>query len=124
MCGTHGIVGLELRFAFLVLPVVLAWRRQKLLRTSPDGVLLAALMAVVSMRAIDLIPNGFWNYLPVFLAGALFSFSQHIGRRQTSPRRINRPVGLTTSGSLGQTRVRVPLRNSGVDPSKALSMSC
>ena len=62
--GTHGMIGLELRLALLLVPVGIAWRRQKLLGSLPDRALVVALMAIVAMRAVDLLPNGWWNCLP------------------------------------------------------------
>ncbi len=85
--GTHGAVGLELRLALLTLPVLLAWRTLRRMRSAREKTLLVALMAIVAMRCVDLLPNGWWNNLPVFLAGALYSFSRSLGNQRTSPLR-------------------------------------
>ena len=93
--GVHGAVGMELRLAMLVLPVVVAWRRQRKLGSAREAVLLAALMAIVAMRAVDLLPNGWWNDLPVFLAGALHGLSGADLRASSR----SRPPGTRGAGS-------------------------
>jgi len=77
--GTNGIVGVELHYAFLAWPVVSAWRRIRRFGRG-DATLLASLMAIVGMRAIDLLINGSWNYLPFFLAGSLYGLAHSPSR--------------------------------------------
>ncbi len=72
--GTSGIVGVELQYAMFAWPVLLAGRRLRRFGKQ-DAALLAALMAIVSMRAVDLIINGWWDSLPVFYAGALYGLA-------------------------------------------------
>ncbi|RIL06866.1 MAG: hypothetical protein DCC71_05205 [Proteobacteria bacterium] len=69
--GTNGIAGVELHYAMLVWPVLAAWRRVRRWGKR-DAILLAALMAIVGMRAVDLLINGWWNCMPVFFAGVLY----------------------------------------------------
>jgi hypothetical protein len=73
--GMSGIVGLELRFALLLLPVILATRTVRR-SSSPTNVLMATVAAIIAVRAIDLLPNGWWSNLPLFLAGALYRVSR------------------------------------------------
>jgi len=77
--GIHGAVGLELRLALLLLPVFAAWRKLGRLGSKKEQQLLAALMAIIAMRAVDLLPNGWWNNLPVFLSGALWGLARNMG---------------------------------------------
>jgi hypothetical protein len=84
--GTNGIVGLELHYLLLVWPVASAWRRRRRFRGG-DAMLLASLMAIVALRAVDLLINGWWNYLPVFLAGSLYSLARSRSEVQTESRR-------------------------------------
>ncbi len=86
--GTHGIIGVELHYAIFAWPVILAWRRSRRLRDPVLMALLAALMVMVGMRSIDLLLNGWWNSLPIFLAGALTGVSSSIGSGG-SPTRID-----------------------------------
>jgi hypothetical protein len=69
--GMMGIFGLEMVFLLMAVPVIVAWRRCKTLTDDRVVVMLAALMACVSIRMLDLLLNGLWNTLPFFLAGAL-----------------------------------------------------
>ena len=79
--GTHGALGLELRFLMLILPVLTAWRALDRVRVPQEKILVAALMAIVSMRCVDLLANGWWNNLPVFLSGALYGIARSYDAR-------------------------------------------
>jgi hypothetical protein len=88
--GIVGIFGMELRLALLLLPLAFAYRAQPRMASARDRALLAALMAILAVRAVDLVPNGWWTNLPCFLAGALFGVSRALGpvgakRRRRSP---------------------------------------
>jgi len=74
--GAFGVVGLELRFALLLLPVFVAhWTFRR--HSSPETkVLIATVAVIVAVRAIDLLPNGSWSNLPLFLSGALYRVSR------------------------------------------------
>ncbi len=100
--GTHGIIGLELRLALLLVPIGIAWRRQKLLGSLPDRALVVALMAIVAMRGVDLLPNGWWNCLPAFLAGSLYGVTQSIKSVRSWQPRAARRVHSAPEGSLGR----------------------
>jgi hypothetical protein len=88
--GVHGALGMALRLSPLLLPIFLAARRMRKLRSEKERVLLATLMAIVAMRSVDLLINGWWNNLPVFLAGALYSFAGSLGNVPTGARRRRR----------------------------------
>jgi hypothetical protein len=91
--GTNGIVGVQLHFLMLAWPVLSAWRRIRRFGNA-DAALLAALMAIVGMRAIDLLINGWWNYLPVFLAGSLYGLARAPSEAHAAP-----PASLRRRGS-------------------------
>jgi hypothetical protein len=76
--GTHGSIGLQLRLAMLVFPVFIGWRAMARTRSKQEAILLAALMSIVAMRSVDLLANGWWNNLPVFLSGALYGISRAV----------------------------------------------
>jgi hypothetical protein len=80
--GTNGIVGVELHYAMLVWPLIVAWGRIRRWGTR-DVALLAALMAIIGMRSVDLLINGWWNSMPVFFAGVLHGVS---GAREDAPK--------------------------------------
>ena len=71
--GISGLVGQTIGFLVMALPVLRARRR---LRggVSPEVYwLVVAVMMCIAVRMIDLLLNGWWNSLPVFLAGALYA---------------------------------------------------
>jgi len=70
--GMGGIVGLMLAVFFFIVPQFVAWKRIGILGGEAEAVVVSALMLCVSIRMIDLLLNGWWNSLPVFLAGALY----------------------------------------------------
>jgi hypothetical protein len=70
--GSRGVGGVLLWYAMLGIPVFLGWRWMRRRRSHPEQALVAALMAIVAVRMVDLLINGWWNNLPVFLAGALY----------------------------------------------------
>ena len=76
--GLTGIVGLEVVFLIMAIPVMVAWRKAKSVTPDQFLILLGAMMACVAVRMVDLLLNGLWNCLPFFLAGALYGVSQSI----------------------------------------------
>jgi len=95
--GMSGIVGLELAYLFMLAPVFVGWRRMRRLRSKEAEVLLAALLLCIAVRMVDLLINGWWNCLPVFLAGAVLGVTSPGQRgaptRQPTNPIIERPVG-------------------------------
>ena len=74
--GSKGMVGVAVTLILFAVPVLVAWRRVKSHAIEEaEIILLAALMAMVAIRMIDLLINGWWNNLPMFLAGALLGAS-------------------------------------------------
>lgn len=69
--GTRGIVGFVTIFSLLAWPILLAWRRSALPQSDRERHMIAALALMTAFFALDLLPNGRWNYLPFFFAGAL-----------------------------------------------------
>lgn len=78
--GLTGLVGMELLFLLLMIPVWVAWRRLRLLQQKEAQILLAALILCVAARMVDYLMNGLFNSLPFFLAGALYGVAKSIGR--------------------------------------------
>jgi hypothetical protein len=75
MLGSGGIVGLVIQFAMLQLPVLNAARRWRQI-AAQDRNLLASVAVLNAFFAIDLLPNGMFNPLPMFLAGSVMGLSQ------------------------------------------------
>ena len=71
--GISGLVGLEIGFLVMALPVLRARRRLRQVTSAETRWLVVAAMLCIGVRMIDLLLNGWWNSLPVFLAGALFA---------------------------------------------------
>jgi hypothetical protein len=73
--GSFGLTGFLSFFALLVGPAILAARK---LRFVPDPlrVTVVALAWIVLVRTIDLVPNGFFAPLSMFLAGGLMPFTR------------------------------------------------
>jgi hypothetical protein len=73
--GSRGVVGFAGDFGLSLIPIVIAWRRLGRVRGRAERILLAGLMLMIGLRMVDMIPNGRWTSLPLFLAGALHSCS-------------------------------------------------
>lgn len=70
--GMSGFAGTFLAMMFMALPVLFCWRRASTYLIDPkDTILVGALMICISVRMIDLLLNGWWNCLPIFIAGAI-----------------------------------------------------
>ena len=110
--GSFGLVGLELRILLMVLPVLRAafkgWATRR--RSGPDAALIAGLMAALTLRAVDVLPNGWWNDMPIFLAGALWSLSaspeEAPAEKAAAPARVAeaQPASASLSRLLGSRR--------------------
>lgn len=85
-----GIVGLISRFSLLLLPIFMARRRLRRL-AKPQQVQLAGLSLVLGITAIDLLPNGFFSAMPLFLAGCVAGLAQGLPSRHEAARRVGRP---------------------------------
>jgi hypothetical protein len=76
-----GIVGLVSRFSLLLLPIFMVRRRLRKL-AKPQQLQLAGLSVVLAATSIDLLPNGFFSALPMFLAGAITGLAQGMPSRR------------------------------------------
>ena len=71
----------------LVVPILLLWRRLGRIRSLLDRRLLTALALFSSLLTVDLLPNGLFNCLPFFLAGAVHGLMSGIVKSQPSRKR-------------------------------------
>ena len=69
--GLNGIIGAELIYLLLFVPVLVAWRRVSGVQQREAQLLMVALMLCVAARMIDTLLNDIWTSLPFFLSGAL-----------------------------------------------------
>ena len=70
--GVKGMVGFAGIFLLIVWPLFGLRRRLARIEEPADRTLLCGLAVIVATSAVDLIPNGMFTTLTVFLAGALF----------------------------------------------------
>lgn len=78
--GVAGVVGVALYYFVFASAVFRGWMR--IGRAPRKGqVLIGALMCMISIRMIDMIINGWWNCLPVFLSGVLAGVAGNAGRK-------------------------------------------
>lgn len=98
--GSSGIVGVVLYYAMFAIP---AYRSLGRLRFADraGGILIGALVCMISIRMIDLIINGWWNSLPVFLAGVLAGVTGNLtrGSRIGGGQRGRTPVSASNAGA-------------------------
>lgn len=71
LLGSRGIMGFFVILGLLVYPVLLCFRKRKEVLASQEGMLIAALCLVVGIRAMELVPNSYFSFLPFFMSGAL-----------------------------------------------------
>lgn len=74
--GLTGILGVELVFLFLMVPIWVTWKRLRFIANRESQFLLVGLMLCVAARMTDFLLNGLWNCLPFFLAGALYGIAK------------------------------------------------
>jgi hypothetical protein len=70
--GIRGIVGFIAFFAYLLSPIFLLRKRLPRVQGREEQTLLAGLAIVLAVSAVDLLPNGLFNTIPLFLAGVLY----------------------------------------------------
>jgi hypothetical protein len=70
--GIRGIVGFIAFFAYLLSPIFLLRKRLPRVQGREEQTLLAGLAIVLAVSAVDLLPNGLFNTIPLFLAGILY----------------------------------------------------
>ena len=75
-----GLLRLACSFGLLLYPVVRATRVLREVREPGDRLLLAGLAVVLACCVFDLLPNGMFNPIPLFLAGALARLNLELSR--------------------------------------------
>lgn len=73
--GSTGICGFSTYFGLLVIPIFMAWRSFHLIPQSQQRIV-AGITLISAVYTVDLLPNGLFNQLPLFLAGAVMGLTQ------------------------------------------------
>lgn len=89
--GNRGLVGLFSNFALLLLPILVLRRRFKKIAEPKVRGALAGVALMVVVYTLDLLPNGLYNSVPFFLAGALLGLVM----------RLSRPLEVATAAGRG-----------------------
>lgn len=84
--GSRGILGYAGSFGLLLLPVLMGRRRLARIADTRDQRIVDGLCLVVAINAVDLLPNGLFNILPFFYAGALAGLSKGMAEAATLAR--------------------------------------
>ena len=80
--GVSGFMGFFAKFALLVIPIFLAARRLRKVPRDDDSRMIAGLALIVTITAVDLLPNGLFSNYPFSFAGALSSGSALLLNRE------------------------------------------
>jgi hypothetical protein len=70
--GIRGLVGFIAFFAYLLSPILLLRKRLRRVQARDEQAMLAGLGIILAVSAVDLLPNGLFNTIPLFLAGVLY----------------------------------------------------
>lgn len=106
--GIRGVVGFAVYFSLLLLPVWNALRRVDRVPRA-DQPLLAGAAVIAAIYTLDLLPNGFFNTLPVFFSGAVMGLSQGMvdaGSRRFDPELVARWIANLRRPSVTATAAR------------------
>ncbi|MCG8591484.1 MAG: hypothetical protein MJE66_19485 [Proteobacteria bacterium] len=112
--GSRGMVGFICAFGLYVLPVVLGFRSLGRIRSRRDRALMAGLMLIVIVRALDQLPNGFYSSYPIFMSGALYSLAHRLPKQARRPR--NRAGGNSRDAGPAPDEVAEPRPNGFTAP--------
>lgn len=108
--GTRGIVGFGAFYGMLALPVLFLVRRIKRVKSKVDKARLGALAMFTSLLVLDLLPNGLFNSLPLFMSGALWGLSTGVLLEQRAVSRKRR-MDTTSQIKVGATGAHRPIRS-------------
>jgi hypothetical protein len=79
--GIKGILGFIARYGLLIAPILIAFKRISSIPRSEQA-LLAGPTLILTAYAVDLLPNGMGNELPMFLSGAVAGLSYGMSQRK------------------------------------------
>jgi hypothetical protein len=94
--GSGGLVQLVCSFGLLLYPVIRVARVLRRVREPRDRFLLAGLAVALVCYVFDLLPNGMYNPIPLFLAGALTRLNLELSRLE-----MTEPLVVRTGSEVG-----------------------
>jgi len=98
LLGQNGVLGVAAKFGLLLLPVLLAAARRRLLRSPSDAMLVAGTAWMIALQGVDLIPNT--PLLPsIFVAGALCGAVEGAAAANRTGRRHRGSTSRTTQSA-------------------------
>lgn len=106
--GSRGLTGFVALYGMLALSILLARRRLSQIDDRRDRILLAALALISALSTVDLLPNGLFNDLPFFYAGAVAGLSEGIADACQRARRRARERVTSTPRPRAPSAVSVP----------------
>jgi hypothetical protein len=107
--GSDGFWGLATMFTLLLLPIAEAFRASRRLGEDEQRVL-AGVALILTFSCLDLLPNGLYTKLPIFLAGAIASLARGLaiaGKTRSLPELLTR-LRLLEQLTLGARRAKTP----------------
>jgi hypothetical protein len=81
--GSRGVVGFIGCYGLLLTPIFMAARSFGRIRRAGDQWVIATMMLIAALFAVDLLPNGQYSYYPYLFSGALAGLSNGILRAQS-----------------------------------------
>lgn len=82
--GQFGLLGFLSFFGLLLTPAILVARRMKRMPPGLARGLIACVMLIVIVRAVDLIPNGFLSAITLYFSGMLMPFARPVAKRASA----------------------------------------
>ena len=83
--GTRGAVGFLGLYLMLSLPIVNAWRSIKKVPDPRVRILVGTLAMIAALNAVELLPNGLFNFLPYVYAGVLAGIQPGLASLRARP---------------------------------------
>jgi hypothetical protein len=80
--GSRGVVGFIGCYGLLLMPIFMAARSFGRIKRAGDQWVIATMMIIAALFAVDLLPNGQYSYLPYLFSGALAGLSSGVLRAQ------------------------------------------
>lgn len=84
--SSYGFVGFYALYGLYVLPVFFGYRSLSRIRGERNRAMMAGLMLIVIIRAVDQLPNGLYSSYPIFLAGALYNLTPRLSAKRATGR--------------------------------------
>ncbi len=112
--GSRGLVGYVSFFGLLTAPIFAAARRIKHLQDAKTARLLSGLSLILAVNVFDLLLNGLFSFIPVFLAGALVGAVEGSVVPAEAPQQRRRPLK-QPGAQVADVSGRADARHAGAD---------